>query len=873
MKTFSLPTQSISTDATVNIYVCAEALNEGKTCSDASCSGVGATIFCSGLTGLDNPNLTQTTNTLNGINNSANLPLLPAPPSALVITFNSNTSLGGQGNMAPEYVQPKTTPTLTSNIFTNSGTDPYMAFAGWATSPDSTDIVYHDGDTLPSAPTQSMTLYAVWTEGRPVNFVGPSQTITQVIAKNSSAPLWLNQFSQSKSIFAGWSITLGDTTIAYANGGSSPAMSAPLNLYPVWQVLTVNYDFTKQSFDNQIGNFDNGTNYNNNVTFSGSTTTPYCANFDGSNTYVSMPNSLIVNNNYNFTVSMKFQTTQKGGVLLGYQNTAVGATPSSWVPLLFVDLGGHLLANLCSNGKNECPTTLPDRTNLPQSSYVADGRWHTIQMTVVQLPEWDSLTQSIASILPSHLNPVAQLPESNSVQVLSPNLATTLSFTIDGVSMGTAHTTGSLTDGMIRNQIGVGYVGGDWEHSDTYNYFQGCIQNYSMYAIPDLISFDPNNETGTMAYQSVPQGASPSLNANTFVNPGYTFAGWATESGGSVVYFDKDTIVPTDNMTLYAVWDQDFVSYDFTKESTSYTMTNLTSFGSVFDGVLNGSLGSEPGESIADDIVFDGSTNYVSMPSSLVFDNNDNFIVSMTFTASPDDEDNIGGVLLNYQSFALGTDPATQPGSRWLPILYIDNSGILKATMWYDGHGDTTIATNASVVDGKPHTVKLVVSRDTDSSMALYLDGAFVGKATPGFVFSKAGFTLNQIGTGWGVTERNQTAGWDYFKGTIANFKFSGAPIPNNSHKVIYNANAEDATGAIAQQWVANNGSVTLNKNTFTRPGYVFAGWATTSGGTAVYEDTHSFTPSNNDLTLYAVWQPVIGIFFKFPGERLNANS
>ena len=47
---------------------------------------------------------------------------------------------------------------------------------------------------------------------------------------------------------------------------------------------------------------------------------------------------------------------------------------------------------------------------------------------------------------------------------------------------------------------------------------------------------------------------------------------------------------------------------------------------------------------------------------------------------------------------------------------------------------------------------------------------------------------------------------------------------------------------------------ITLPECTYTKAGYSFGGWATTSGGEAVYEDCADFTVGTSNAVLYAVW-------------------
>ncbi|MCQ2347720.1 MAG: InlB B-repeat-containing protein [Paludibacteraceae bacterium] len=81
-------------------------------------------------------------------------------------------------------------------------------------------------------------------------------------------------------------------------------------------------------------------------------------------------------------------------------------------------------------------------------------------------------------------------------------------------------------------------------------------------------------------------------------------------------------------------------------------------------------------------------------------------------------------------------------------------------------------------------------------------------------------------------------------------------------HYVTYHANAEDATGYTADETAYHDGedtkTVTIKPCGYTREGYIFAGWATSSEGAVVYTAgaTHTFTfdEDEDDLDLYAQW-------------------
>ncbi|MCR4827178.1 MAG: InlB B-repeat-containing protein [Bacteroidales bacterium] len=68
-------------------------------------------------------------------------------------------------------------------------------------------------------------------------------------------------------------------------------------------------------------------------------------------------------------------------------------------------------------------------------------------------------------------------------------------------------------------------------------------------------------------------------------------------------------------------------------------------------------------------------------------------------------------------------------------------------------------------------------------------------------------------------------------------------------YKVTFYANG--GTSTMEAQYL--NSGQTLTANTFTAPGYTFAGWATSADGEVVYEDGQDVTLTE-DLTLYAKW-------------------
>ena len=76
-----------------------------------------------------------------------------------------------------------------------------------------------------------------------------------------------------------------------------------------------------------------------------------------------------------------------------------------------------------------------------------------------------------------------------------------------------------------------------------------------------------------------------------------------------------------------------------------------------------------------------------------------------------------------------------------------------------------------------------------------------------------------------------------------------------NQNVITFNANG--GTGTMESQIIQTNASANLNPNTFTRLGYTFIGWSTSSWSSWIdYTDGANYTMgTDSNVTLYAVWQ------------------
>ena len=101
---------------------------------------------------------------------------------------------------------------------------------------------------------------------------------------------------------------------------------------------------------------------------------------------------------------------------------------------------------------------------------------------------------------------------------------------------------------------------------------------------------------------------------------------------------------------------------------------------------------------------------------------------------------------------------------------------------------------------------------------------------------------------------------WDYNpeykvfdEGEFVNYDTSW--FQTNNHTISFNANGGSGGPMSAQSlvWGTTKG---LRTNVFTKTGYSFQGWSTSSGGTVQYANGANFTMGTANVTLYAKWAP-----------------
>ena len=290
---------------------------------------------------------------------------------------------------------------------------------------------------------------------------------------------------------------------------------------------------------------------------------------------------------------------------------------------------------------------------------------------------------------------------------------------------------------------------------------------------------------------------------------GYTFEGWATSSGSSTVSYDPGdsytfsrTYSQTASVTLYAVW-----------EKSTYDATLNVKFVRNY-GTYNVSL-SVSGTGLATRSISEGGT--------------------ATFTYETD----------GSASSITVTVRETSPSPNYF---YVGTSSTPTRLSSYSFTWDRNSDKTVNIYTEQRYTITYNGNGSTSGSTSptYYRYNSWPTIASNGF--SRTGYTF----AGWSTTSNG---GVDYRPGN--SYTENGYPtlyaVWNRiTYTITYNGNGHTG-GGMDPTTKYYGTSVMLRANAFTRTGYHFTGWSTTSSGSVAYGD-QAYYSINSSVTLYAVW-------------------
>jgi uncharacterized repeat protein (TIGR02543 family) len=376
------------------------------------------------------------------------------------------------------------------------------------------------------------------------------------------------------------------------------------------------------------------------------------------------------------------------------------------------------------------------------------------------------------------------------------------------------------------------------------------------------VTFNSNYGTPTTSTQTFEYGVLKNLDANTFTRTGYTFAGWATTSGGSVSQTDGSGIIVTVNRTLYAKWTAIDYTVTYAANGSSATVptetaknvgdtvtvkTGITRTGYQFLGWSDGSTTYSPAATLtmpARNLTLTAMWQidvYAITYNSNAADSGSPSRTSENFTyGSPAISLPTVGTLAKA-GYTFGGWSSSQNGT----VLTGNYTPTTDVTLWAVWSPNTyTVTYNTNGATGAP-------SRTTDSYTTNNAAIAVptVGTMTkPGHTF--AGWATSANGSSVGNTLTTTTdvtmyALWQTISYTVIYDPAGGASTPTETNKTI------------GQTFTLASGP--------TRANYSFAGW---NDGSSTYAAGTTYRVDSANVTLTARWVRIYWVHYNFNGAN-----
>ena len=416
-----------------------------------------------------------------------------------------------------------------------------------------------------------------------------------------------------------------------------------------------------------------------------------------------------------------------------------------------------------------------------------------------------------------------------------------------------------------------------------------------------VVRFNANGGSGSMDDQAFTYDAAQALTQNAFTRTHYDFKGWSTSSTASnATYTDKQSVsnltaINGEKVTLYAVWAPKV--YLVTIDLNGATGGSFTYNGSTYQysatlGALPCSYGTNRGTLPA----WDGTTQNNLTKTNMVFTgwsglNSDGEIVCD------------GNKTISAQWVAPTCTANTTSVSGSSLVNVTNNAPVCSCTS-KDGYYC------ARQITGTAGQTSMTISANAANDGFFALSGYVLPDACPVGTFSNKssaatgcipcpnGRTTADQATKYNATATNACTVTCSNNANVASWETTSWTTPNVASNVCtvktcntgYSLNSNACTAiTYTVKFNANGGSGSMNNqdftygvtqelftNAFTRTGYTFEGWSTSSTATtATYTDKHpvSNLSKTNGATvnLYAVWS--INSYDCAKGNYLPANS
>jgi len=357
------------------------------------------------------------------------------------------------------------------------------------------------------------------------------------------------------------------------------------------------------------------------------------------------------------------------------------------------------------------------------------------------------------------------------------------------------------------------------------------------------LSFDANGGEGTMAEQLFDAGVAQNILTNKFTRSGYTFTGWNTKADGSgTSYTDKQSITLTQDITLYAQWEQEQKQVvSGTENGHDYVDLGLPS--GLKWATCN--IGATAPHGYGDYFAWGETAPKTNYGWSTYKHCNGS---ETTLTKYNTNSSN--GTVDNKTTLDLSDDAARANwGGTWRMPTKVEQDELRNNCTW-------TWTTQNGVNGYK------VTSKTNGNSIFLPAAGYRIGTSVydDGSFYWSSSLDESYPSYAYYLYFDSGHVAWDdsyRYRGRTVRAVFSENDTPSTFVTLSFDANGGE--GTMAAQYYESGVSQAIAANTFTRDGYVFNGWNTAANGSGTsYTDKQSITLSQ-DITLYAQWESAGG--------------
>ncbi len=790
-------------------------------------------------------------------------------PYTYKISYNANGGTGSTASSIHTYDEAKP---LTPNGFTKTG----YTFVGWATEAGGT-VVYTNGQSvtnLSSIDGIIVTLYAIW---RPNSYTvqydangGTGSTALSSHTYDAAKTLTANGFTRVGYTFAGWATSEGGTAV-YADEESvsnlASGAGAVVTLYAVWtpHTYTVNYDANGGSGSTALSShtYDAAKTLTaNGFTRVGYTFAGWATEVDGTAVYTDK-------------MSVSNLASEDGATVTLY---------ATWTPHTYTvsydDNGGTGSTAPSTHTYDEAKTLTANgfaRTGYTFAGWATSAGGaaiYTDEDSVLNLTPEDGVSVTLYAVWTANIYTIDYNANGGSGRT-APS-----SHTYDEAKTLTANgfaRTGYTFMGWATSAYGTAVYTDEESVSNLASVNGTRVTLYAVWTPHTYtVNYDANGGTGRTDSSSYTYDEAKTLTANGFARTGYTFSGWATSAGGTALYSDEQSVsnlTPEDSgaVTLYAVWRANTYTVKYNAnggsgrtassrhaydEAKRLTANVFAKTGYTFMGWATETAGEvvyTDGQSVSNLTSEDGAalTLYAVWRAN-------------TYTVKYDANGGSGRTASSSHTYDAAKTLTTNGFARQ-GYTFAGWAASARGTALYS---DGQSASNLTQEDGgvvtlyavwTPHTY--TVSYDANGGMGNVASSRHtygVAKALTANGFAKTGYTF----VGWADDADGAVI---YSDGqSVSNLTSEdGAALTlyavwrANTYTVNYDANG--GSGNTASSRHTYDEAKTLTANGFTRTGYTFAGWATSSKGATIYKNEESvlnLTAENDEtLTLYAVWK------------------